>query len=194
MASVSTPTLEDPRVGRSRQVVRLAVLEQLAEVGYGALTIEAVARRAGVGKSTIYRHWPSRVELIADALEHAHVEMAPRVESGSARERVVRLVEHVAEVVTHPLYSRCISALIEGAERDERLRAFHYQYSAARRGELAAVIADGVKSGEFDSAVDAEAAAVSLLGVIFYRRLMTSEPVAPMDAEVMVAKLLCQRH
>jgi AcrR family transcriptional regulator len=177
-------------VGRSRQVIRRAVLEELALAGYGALTIEAVARRAGVGKSTIYRHWPSRIELIADAFEHAHHEMVPNVESGSARECLVRLIEHVAEVVTDPLFSRCIPALIEGAERDERLRAFHYRYSADRRRELASVITDGVKAGEFDRLVDAETAAVTLLGVIFYRRLMTPEPFAPTEAEAIVAKMM----
>jgi AcrR family transcriptional regulator len=169
-------------------------MEQLAEVGYGALTIEAVARRAGVGKATIYRHWASRVDLIADAFEHAHQAMVPAVESGSALDRVVRLVEHVAEVVTHPLYSRCISALIEGAEHDERLRAFHHRYSATRHNELAAVIAEGIESGELDGTVDAEVAAVSLLGAIFYRRLMTPEPLAPGDSAALVAKLLCSAN
>jgi AcrR family transcriptional regulator len=181
-------------VGRSRQVVRLAVIEQLAEVGYGALTIEAVARRAGVGKATIYRHWASRVELIADAFEHAHQAMVPAMESGTALDRLVHLVEHVAEVVTHPLYSRCISALIEGAEHDERLRAFHHQYSATRRNELAAVIRAGIESGELDGTLDAEVAAVALLGAIFYRRLMTAEPLAPCDSGALVAKLLCPAH
>jgi TetR/AcrR family transcriptional regulator, regulator of autoinduction and epiphytic fitness len=189
-SAASKTALEDPRVERSRRVVRRAVLEELADVGYGALTIEAVARRAGVGKSTIYRHWPGRAELIADAFEHAHQERVPDVESISLFERVVRLVGHVAEVVVDPLFSRCIPALIEGAERDEVLRAFHYRYSDTRRRELAAVIAGGVEAGEFDSAVDAEAAAVALLGVIFYRRLMTPEPVLPAHAEAIVATLI----
>jgi hypothetical protein len=52
-------------------------------------------------------------------------------------------------VVGDPLFSRCIPALIAGAQLDERLRAFHHQYSATRRGELAAVIADGVRDGTF---------------------------------------------
>lgn len=188
--TVPKTALEDPRVARSRHVVRRAVLEELAMVGYGSLTIEAVARRAGVGKSTIYRHWSSRVDLIADAFEHAHQETVPDVKSESPRGRVVRLVGHVAQVATDPLFSRCIPALIEGAELDERLRAFHHQYSAVRRGELAAVIADGVENGAFESSIEAETAAIALLGVVFYRRLMTPEPFAPADAEALVAAIL----
>jgi AcrR family transcriptional regulator len=192
----ATPTQrppEDPRIERSRQVVRQAVLEELAEVGYGALTIEAVARRAGVGKSTIYRHWADRVDLIAEAFEHAHHEMVPDVALGSARERVVRLLTHVAAVVTDPRFSRCIPALIEGAERDQRLREFHYRYSAVRRNELAAVIADGVRNGELDSSLDAEEAAIALLGVIFYRRLMMPQALEPSAVEGLVAGVLRAR-
>jgi TetR/AcrR family transcriptional regulator of autoinduction and epiphytic fitness len=186
----STTISEDPRVGRSRRVIRQAVLEELAEVGYGALTIEAVARRAGVGKSTIYRHWPNRVALIADAFENAHHEMVPGLDAGSARERLVRLVRHVISVAADPLYSRCIPALIEGAERDSRLRTFHHRYSEVRRMELMAVITDGLRSGEFGYAFDAETAASTLLGVIFYRRLMTPEPFAPEAAEAVVATVI----
>jgi AcrR family transcriptional regulator len=183
-------TVEDPRVERSRQVVRRAVLEELAEQGYGALTIEGVARRAGVGKSTIYRHWIDRVALIADAFENAHQEMVPETDGGSARARVILLVEHVAAVATDPLFSRCLPALIEGAERDQRLRAFHHRYAATRRSELAAVIAQGIETSEFDGSVDPDAAAVALLGVIFYRRLMTPHALAPAAAAKVVASIL----
>lgn len=190
MGALSRTADEDPRVGHSRTVVRRAVLEELAEVGYGALTIEAVARRAGVGKSTIYRHWQDRVDLIADAFEHAHEQMVPNVDTGTARERVTRLVSHVAEVLTDSLFSRCVPALIEGAERDARLRDFHHRYAAVRRGELATVIAEGVERGEFPSRADPESAAMTMLGSMFYCRLMTPNPLSPSDVEALVDAVL----
>ena len=58
----------DPRVERTRRVVLDATLDQLAEVGYGALTIEGVARSANVGKATIYRHWEGKLDLVSDAI------------------------------------------------------------------------------------------------------------------------------
>jgi TetR/AcrR family transcriptional regulator, regulator of autoinduction and epiphytic fitness len=58
-------TLPDPRVERSKQVILRAALAELGEVGYGAFTIESVAARAAVGKSTIYRHWSGKLALIA---------------------------------------------------------------------------------------------------------------------------------
>jgi AcrR family transcriptional regulator len=181
---------EDPRVERSRQVVRGAVLDELAETGYGALTIEGVARRAGVGKSTIYRHWPDKAALVVDALEHAHHDLVPDLASGTAREKVVRLVAHVAEVVTDERFSRCIAALVDAAERDTRLRAFHHHYAAARRAELASVIAAGVNDGEFDPSTDVDAAVVAMLGVVFYRRLMTPDPILATEANVIVTAAL----
>jgi TetR/AcrR family transcriptional regulator of autoinduction and epiphytic fitness len=182
----ATGTTEDPRVERSRRVVLQAALDELGAVGYGAFTIESVAARAGVGKSTIYRHWPDKLALIADAFETFHVEMVPSVETGSARERVTRLVGHVAEIVVDSTFSVCIPALIEGAERDPRVRAFHHRYSATRRQSLVEIIAEGIATGELPTHLDPELAALALLGPIFYRRLMSSEPFDPRRARDLV--------
>lgn len=124
----------DPRVERSRVIIRRAALDELGQVGYGAFTIESVAARAGVGKSTIYRHWSDKLALIADAFETFHEQLGPTLETGAPRERVVRLVRHVADIVVDSTFSVCIPALIDGAERDPRVREFHHRsrQSAAR--------------------------------------------------------------
>jgi TetR/AcrR family transcriptional regulator of autoinduction and epiphytic fitness len=108
----------DPRVERSRAVILTAAVAELAEVGYGGVTIEAVAARAGVGKSTIYRHWNDKLELIADAFETFHERMVPDLGERPPRECIAILLGHVAEVVVDSTFSRCIPAMIEGAERD----------------------------------------------------------------------------
>jgi TetR/AcrR family transcriptional regulator of autoinduction and epiphytic fitness len=180
----------DPRIERTRQVVRQAVLDELGDVGFGSLTIESVAARAGVGKSTIYRHWPDRLDLIADAFESAHEQMVPDVEAGSVRQRVGRLIRHVAEVVVDSTFSRCIPALIEGSERDPRLRRFHHDYSSLRRQSLIDLIAEGVRNGEFEPSTDPELSALSLLGTIFYSRLMTSQPFQPEYSLTLVDAIL----
>jgi len=169
----------DPRVERSRRVILRAALGELGEAGYGAFTIESVAARAGVAKSTIYRHWPDKISLIGDAFEAAHEHAVPSVQGVTAREGLRRLLGHVAEVVVDSVFSSCIPALIEGAERDPRLQEFRHRYSALRRQSLTGLITRGVAEGEFRAAVDPELAAQALLGPIFYRRLMTSEPLDP---------------
>ena len=140
----------DPRVERSRTVIRQAALEELAEVGYGAFTIESVAARAQAGKSTIYRHWRDKIDLIADAFERAHEHMV--IATGTATERITLLVHHIAEVLAHPTFSRCIPALIEGAQRDHRLREFHHRYSAQHRRILTELIIEGNGAGRIATA------------------------------------------
>jgi len=167
----TSPTREpvDPRVERSRQVILQAALDELGQVGYGMFRIESVAARAGVGKSTIYRHWRDKLALIADAFETFHVQMVPNTEMGSARERIESLVHHVA---------------------DPRLRRFHHRYSAERRQSLIDVIAEGVAAGDFSAGLDPELAALALLGPIVYSRLMSSEPFDPARTHDLVDAVL----
>jgi TetR/AcrR family transcriptional regulator, regulator of autoinduction and epiphytic fitness len=182
--------MTDPRIERSRAVILRAAVEELAAVGYGGVTIESVAARAGVGKSTIYRHWADKLELIADAFETFHEQMVPDLGVLSARESISLLLRHVAEVVVDSTFSRCIPALIEGAERDPRVREFHHRYSAERRQALIDLVALGIEAGEIEPDVDPELATSALLGVIFYRRLMTSRPLDPRDAPRLVDLVL----
>jgi TetR/AcrR family transcriptional regulator of autoinduction and epiphytic fitness len=180
----------DPRVERSRLVILTAAVEELAAVGYGGLTIEAVAARAGVGKATIYRHWTDKLALIADAFETFHEHMVPELGDRSARQSVELLVRHMAAVVVDSTFSRCIPALIEGAERNPRVREFHHRYSAERRQALIDLIARGIRGGEFRPELDAELATMALLGAIFYRRLMTDTPFDPRRAAELVDAVL----
>jgi TetR/AcrR family transcriptional regulator, regulator of autoinduction and epiphytic fitness len=163
----------DPRIERSRQVILQAVLEELSELGYGALTIESIARRAGVGKATIYRHWPDKIALIADAFKLLQQQRDPELVTGSPREKLERVLRHVADVVADSPFSSCLPALIEGAERDPALRRFHHHFQAEARKPTIALIADGVATGDFPPRIDPEIAAFALLGAIFFCRLMT---------------------
>jgi AcrR family transcriptional regulator len=171
-------------------IIREAALAELGDVGYGAFTIESVAARAGVGKSTIYRHWRDKLDLIADAFESAHEHMVPSVETGPVKERIARLIRHVADVVVDSTFSRCIPALIEGAERNRRLRDFHHRYSATRRQELTELIAAGIDAGEIAAGTDPGLAVQALLGAVFYGRLMSAEPFNPARAGELVDTIL----
>jgi AcrR family transcriptional regulator len=180
----------DPRIERSRMVILSAAVQELAEVGYGGVTIESIAARAGVGKSTIYRHWADKLELIADAFETFHEQMVPDLGILSVRESVALLLRHVAEVVVDSTFSRCIPALIEGADRDPRVREFHHRYSAERRQALIDLLKVGIEVGEVSPDLDPELATTALLGAIFYRRLMTASPLDPAEAGRLVDLVL----
>jgi len=178
----------DPRIERSRQRVLEAALAELGAAGYGAFAIERVAARSGVAKSTIYRHWPGKLPLVADAFGAFHRQQAPDISSGTPRERLARIVRHVAETVAGPPFSACIPALIEAAERDPQLRAFHLRFQAEARRPLVAVI--GEVLAEANSTADADQLASALLGAIFYARLMTAAPFDPARADDLISAVL----
>ena len=171
-------------------VILRAAVEEMAAVGYGGVTIESIAARAGVGKSTIYRHWSDKLDLIADAFETFHEQLVPDLGERPVRESLALLLAHLAEVVIDSTWSRCIPALIEGAERDARVRAFHHRYAADRRQALIDLIARGIREGDVDPGVDPELATTALLGAIFYRRLWTADPLDPGDTRRLVDLVL----
>ena len=180
---------KDPRVERSRRIILEAVLEELGQAGYGAMTIEAVAARAGVGKSTIYRHWPGKLELVEDAFRTLKVPVAVP-EFGSLRDRVIDVLEQIACIVENSIYSTCMPALIEASERDPNVRDFHRRFSAERRAVLVDLLRDAVETGELPPATDPELLADALVGPILLRRLMLAEHVDPSIARALVDQVL----
>lgn len=180
---------EDPRVLRSKARIRAAALAELAENGFGGFGIESVAARAGVGKATVYRHWTDHAHLVVDALTAAHHEAVP-APAGTGRDHVVALVRHVAEVLRDSTFSRVVPALVDAAERDDRIRAVHHGYSAHRRAELGAAVATGVADGSVAPCTDPDTATTLLLGALFHHRLMTGDPLPPDDAPALVDTVL----
>jgi AcrR family transcriptional regulator len=179
----------DPRVERSRRIILEAVLDELGEVGYGPMTIEGVAARAGVGKSTIYRHWPGKLELVEDAFRTLKAAVTVP-EGGSFRDRVVGVVAQVADLVAQSTYSACMPALIEAAERDPKVRDFHNRFSSERRAVLVDLLRSGIDSGDLPPASDPELLADALVGPIVLRRLMLPERCDPGLAPRLVDQVL----
>jgi AcrR family transcriptional regulator len=179
----------DPRVELSRARILKAALEELAEIGYGGFAIESVAARAGVGKSTIYRHWQGKLALIGDAFKKLQEERDPELVTGTPREKLERILRHVAEIVADSPFSACLPALIDAAERDRGARAFHHHFQAEARRPIVALIAAGIASGDFPPHLDPEIAAFALLGAIFFCRLMTGELFPPARAAALASSV-----
>jgi TetR/AcrR family transcriptional regulator of autoinduction and epiphytic fitness len=180
----------DPRIERTRRVVRQAALSELGEVGYGAFTIESVAARSGVAKSTIYRHWPGRLALIADALETLNQQPVPEAGHGGPRDRITQLLSHLAAAFVDSDLSACIPALIDAAERDPDVRRFLHGYNARRRKALVDGIAEGCANGDLRADLDPELTATALAGAIVYRRVMTDQPFDPAEVAALIATVL----
>lgn len=179
----------DPRVTRTRQVVLAAVLEELAEVGHGQFTIESVAARCGVGKSTIYRHWAGKPQLIIEAMHTLNTQPAPEPD-GSPRERIRQLLHHLGHVLTEGRLAPAIPALIEAAERDPELRVLLNDYTTDRRRALVDAVTLAINAGEIHGTIDPELAAHALSGAIFYARLMTSTPMTERAIDELLTTVL----
>ena len=172
----------DARVERSHRVVRDAAMAELAEVGWGAFTIESVAARAHVARSTVYRHWPDKLALVVDAVEHQSTQPPPE-ETPPGRPRVVALVRHLAEAMTDTKRSAILPALIDAAERDPSLRRLHRAFNDRRRQALTAALADA-------GAANAELLAIALAGAVVYSRVMGGTPLDPDRSEELVTAVL----
>ena len=180
----------DPRIERTRRVVLGAAITELARSGYGAFAIESVAARSGVAKSTIYRHWSGKLALIADALEALNAQPGPEPRHGTPRERILRLVEHLATVLADSDLAACMPALVDAAERDPEARRSLNDYNPRRRSALSAAIAEAGASGDLRPDLDPDMAATALAGAIVYRRLMTGQPFPPARVADLVATVL----
>lgn len=186
---METGRAPDPRVERSRGVILSAALEVLGELGYGGLTIEGVAARAGVGKSTIYRHWCGKLDLVEDAVRTLRAGLAPPTE-GSVRERVTGLLRQVAEHMADSAWSACLPAIIEAAERDPEVLAIQRRVAWQRRQVVVDLLREGVEAGELPAGTDAGLLAECLIGPIMVRRLLLHEPFDPAAVPALVDQLL----
>ncbi|MGH9116316.1 MAG: TetR/AcrR family transcriptional regulator [Acidimicrobiales bacterium] len=174
---------------RTRQVVLDTTIQIIAQNGYGAVTIEAVAARSGVAKSTIYRHWPGRLELINDAFHELTPPMSvPR--EGPLRDRIVYLLENLATNVAASNWSSCLPALIDAAEHDPETRELHRRMAATGRQTLVDLLSEGMAKGELPADLDPVLMTEALAGPIMLRRLFSSEPFDPAQVPALVDQVL----
>lgn len=179
----------DPRVERSRQVILEATLDELAKAGYGALTIEGVARRAGVSKATVYRHWDGKLELVADAVMRLKQSVQPP-DTDDHRMRIAGLLRNLAEMLASSRFAACMPALVSAAEYDPALRQFHLSSSAERRTFMIGLLDAARDAGHLAPEADTAWLAELLVAPIFFRRIMAPEPFPPSEVDRLVETVL----
>jgi AcrR family transcriptional regulator len=170
-------------------VILEATLDELGEVGYGAFTVEGVARRAGVGKATVYRYWPGKLALVADAIETLKQRPAAD-DDGTLRDRIVQLLRSLAAMVSDSRWAQCMPAIIDAASRDDAVREFHHRFAAECRTVLVGLLDEGRERGELPATLDVELACELLAGPVFYRKLMTPAPFPPDLVDAVVDRVL----
>jgi len=179
-----TPAPRGRAPHRRDENARLAVLhaadDLLVERGFGGVTVEGIAARAGVAKQTIYRWWPSKVDILLDTLiDDASRQLAIPV-AGSAVESTRRYLKNLAQFLSKEPAGKVLLALIGEAQHDpEMARAFHQRYLDPQRRKERAMLQAGVASGELPGELDIDAALDALCGPIFYRALTGAQIPRP---------------
>jgi len=181
---------ERRRSARSHRAILEATTQLLTEVGYGALTIEGVAARAGVGKATVYRWWPSKGALVIEAMS-AGLSEPPLTETGDLRQDLVTAVRGVMHTFARSPDGAVIPALAADLLRDpEMAERFRAQVIRPRRSAVVEVFRRAADRGELPSDVDTELLLDVYAGAAFYRVLVSGEPVTDSLAEQLVSLLL----
>lgn len=184
-------TTENPRVTRSKRAVLAAAREVLAEQGFAGATIEAVAGRSGVAKTTIYRHWPALADLLIDAFEElVQPPGAPPPDTGSLRGDLRAALERLAAALVGSGLGRVLPAMVEVIERDPALAQRYARFARARREDWAVVLRRAAQRGELRGDLDHEAAIDLCAAPLFYRRLITRDPIDAQYLNTLVEAIL----
>ncbi|MEV6192948.1 TetR/AcrR family transcriptional regulator [Streptomyces sp. NPDC051920] len=174
---------EPPAVPRRRGAARTeellqATLDLAAEAGYAGLSIEAVSRRAGVGKHTVYRRWPSKAALLLDALSRVWTSDLDYRDTGNVREDLREQFVRSGTALSSPPIGPVYRAVIAEAQGDSALRAaLHERFLATVERRTLDRITRAQAAGELKADANLEFAAEVLCGALYYRSLLSNRPI-----------------
>lgn len=157
-----------PRSAASHQAILKAALELLSEVGFEAMSIEAIATRAGVGKTTIYRRYSSKDELVADAIESIREEVLIP-DTGSLWSDVDTLIENAAQITLTPLGRQSVAMIIGSASSNPGFAQIYWEkYLQPRRQSFAIIIERAKARNEVPTDLDAGLVFDTMSGIMLY--------------------------
>ncbi|MEU5788951.1 TetR/AcrR family transcriptional regulator [Micromonospora purpureochromogenes] len=164
--------------GDITKAIRRALMQELAAVGYGRLSIEAVARRAGVSKTAIYRRWSSKLELVLENVVAAAGSKLPALDTGTLRGDLALLFQVMAHALSHPLASQIIPDLLAEAARNPTIDQTLQQVLRGKQQEIGGqLIGRAVERGELPAGTDPEAAVDLIVGPLYWRLAIARTPL-----------------
>jgi AcrR family transcriptional regulator len=177
----ATPTEVRRRPGgrsaRVRAAAIAATLAELAESGYAALSLERIARRAGVNMTSLYRRWGSRERLVLEAMLEQVGRHVSVPDTGSLRDDLLALAVTAAANSARPEVAAMARAVAAQAPHDPELAAANEAFWAERLALDAAIVERAIERGEIDAATEPTQVIESVLGPIHLRLLLTGRPV-----------------
>jgi AcrR family transcriptional regulator len=196
MATASESEIRKPGRPRSAQAdkaILQATLEELAAVGYEALTIEAVAARARVGKTTIYRRWPSKMELVMEAISFVHAEV-PLIDTGNFRDDLLTILRGAFQLRAPIIEQLVVKLMGEVKSNPEIFQAFMQRQVTPRFQAIFQMIERAKARGELRQDIDPSLIVSLMAGPYFFQVLfagiLPTPELTPVLAEQLVDAVL----
>jgi AcrR family transcriptional regulator len=157
-----------PRSIQSHQAMLQATLDLLAEVGFDAMSIDGISARAGVGKTTIYRRYASKEELVADAIESVREEiMIP--DTGNLQGDIDALIQHAAQITLSPLGRQTVAMIISSASSNTQFAQIYWtKYLKPRRKTFAIVLERAKARNEIPTDLDSDLVFDTMSAIMLY--------------------------
>jgi AcrR family transcriptional regulator len=177
MNDVRKKSLGRPRSNKSHQAMLQAALALIAEVGFERMSIEAIATRAGVGKTTIYRRYSDKAELVADAIESIREEVAIP-DTGNLKSDIDMLIENAAQISLNPLGRQTVAMIISSASSTPEFAQIYWtKYLQPRRVAFDMVIERAKSRNEVPQDLDSGLVFDMMSGIMLYTMIFqpTSE-------------------
>ena len=174
MTDASKKSPGRPRSAASHRAILQAALELLAEVGFEAMSIEAIAARAGVGKTTIYRRYSGKEELVADAIESLREEVVIPDE-GSFWADIDALIENAAKITLTPLGRQTVAMIISSAASNSRFaKLYQEKYLHPRKEAFSTVVERAKARKEVPADLDSGLVFDTMSGIMLHALLFPS--------------------
>jgi AcrR family transcriptional regulator len=163
------------RSARVRALTLAATIGELAESGYSALTLDAVARRAGVHRTTLYRRWGTREALVLDAMLELAGEGVRIPDTGSLRGDLLAIARGSAATASSAQGQAVVRAVVAAGAHDAALAAASRQFWTERLALDGSVVERAVARGELPPGTDPRTVIEAILGPIYFRLLVLGE-------------------
>ncbi|WP_218026829.1 TetR/AcrR family transcriptional regulator [Nocardia inohanensis] len=186
---------ERAHTGRKRneaahQAILDAARQLLAESEGAPITIDTIARTAGVGKQTVYRWWPSKGAVLLDALTDLATEEVPTPDTGSLRGDLLGIIGSTFAGAQHKTTASTLRTLVREAAADPQLADLVKTFTAQRRDAVRGILIRGQERGELSGDTDLALIIDQFYGLFWYRFLLANEPLDRETAERLTDALL----
>ena len=182
------------RTARVRTAGLDATVAELIEHGYGGLTVDGVAARAGVNKTTLYRRWGGRDSLIVDAVETCAAAQAQVPDSGDIDEDLRWWARSILATLTGPVSGALVRAIFGSAGDSPQVRDLRHRFWLTRSTLVTPMIQRAVERGQLPPGTAPEEVIKHVGAPLYYRLLVLAEPLTPDAADLAAAVTAAAAH